>query len=110
MTIEIDPNKCIDFIYENAGKYADAQKVAEQLELFRPSLKAILMKKSGEQTIGAQEREAAASEEYIKNGIAIAQASADALKLKWELEAAKLRHATWQTLEVSARNQYRIMK
>ena len=107
---EIDPNKCIDFIFENASKFADAQKVADQLELFRPSLNAILMKKSGEQTIGAQEREAAASEEYINNGIAIAQATADALKLKWELEAAKLRHATWQTLEVSARNQDRIMK
>jgi hypothetical protein len=107
---EIDPNKCIDFILENAGKYADAQKVTEQLELFRPSLKAILMKKSGEQTIGGQEREAAASEEYINNGIAIAEANALAVKLKWELEAAKLRHATWQTLEVSARNQDRIMK
>lgn len=107
---EIDPNKCIDFIFENATKFADAQKVAEQLELFRPSLKAILMKKSGEQTIGAQEREAAASEEYIKNGIAIAEATALALKFKWELEAAKLRHATWQTLEVSARTQDRILK
>jgi len=107
---EIDPNKCIDFILENAGKYADAQKVTEQLELFRPSLKAILMKKSGEQTIGAQEREAAASEEYINNGIAIAEANALAVKLKWELEAAKLRHANIQTLEVSARNQDRILK
>jgi len=107
---EIDPNKCIDFILENAGKYADAQKVTEQLELFRPSLKAILMKKSNEQTIGAQEREAAASEEYINNGIAIAEANALAVKLKWELEAARLRHSTWQTLEVSNRNQDRILK
>jgi len=32
MTREIDPNKCIDFILENAGKYAQANGELAQLE------------------------------------------------------------------------------
>jgi len=107
---EIDPNKCIDFILENAGKYAKAKGELAQLEVFKSSLKAIMMKKANEQTIGAQEREAYASQEYQDHCAAIGVATENAEKLKWELEAARLRHATWQTLEVSNRNQDRIMK
>ena len=107
---EIDPNKCIDFILENAGKYAQAKGELAQLEVFKSSLKAIMMKKANEQTIGAQEREAYASQEYQDHCKAIGVATENAEKLKWELEAARLRHATWQTLEVSNRNQDRIMK
>lgn len=107
---EIDPNRCIDFILENAGKYANAKGELAQLECFKSSLRAIMMQKSGEQTIGAQEREAYASQEYQDLCKAIGAATENAEKLKWELEAARLRHATWQTLEVSNRNQDRILK
>jgi len=107
---EIDPNKCIDFILENAGKYAKAKGELAQLEAFKSSLKAIMMQKANEQTIGAQEREAYASQEYQDHCAAIGVATENTEKLKWELEAARLRHATWQTLEVSNRNQDRIMK
>jgi hypothetical protein len=107
---DIDPNKCIDFILENAGKYAAAKGKLAQLETFKSSLKALMMQKSGEQTIGAQEREAYACLEYQNLCKAIGAATEDAEKLKWELEAARLRHATWQTLEVSNRNQDRILK
>jgi hypothetical protein len=107
---EIDPNKCIDFILENAGKYAQAKGELAQLETFKSSLKSIMMKKSGEQTIGAQEREAYASQEYQDLCSSIGTATENAEKLKWELQAAVLRHSTWQTLEVSNRNQDRILK
>ena len=107
---EIDPNACIDFIIKNAGAFAAAKAELSQLECFKSSLKAIMMQKSGEQTIGAQEREAYASQEYQDLCKAIGQATENTEKLKWELEAARLRHATWQTLEVSNRNQDRILK
>jgi len=107
---EIDPNKCIDFILENAGKYAKAKGELAQLEAFKSSLKAIMMQKANEQTIGAQEREAYASQEYQDHCAAIGVATENTEKLKWELEAARLRHATWQTMEVSNRNQDRILK
>ena len=107
---EIDPNRCIDFILDNAGKYASAKGELAQLETFKSSLKAIMMQKLGEQTIGAQEREAYASQDYQDLCKAIGVATENVEKLKWELEAARLRHATWQTLEVSNRNQDRILK
>ena len=37
---EIDPNRCIDFILDNAGKYASAKGELAQLETFKSSLKA----------------------------------------------------------------------
>jgi hypothetical protein len=107
---EIDPNRCIDFILDNAGKYASAKGELAQLECFKSSLKSIKMKQSSEQSLGAQEREAYASQDYQDLCKAIGVATENAEKLKWELEAARLRHATWQTLEVSNRNQDRILK
>jgi hypothetical protein len=110
MTREIDPNKCIDFILENAGKYAQAKGELAQLEAYKSSLKAIKMAQTDEQSLGAQEREAYRSQDYQDLCKAIGAATENAEKLKWELEAARLRHATWQTLEVSNRNQDRILK
>jgi hypothetical protein len=103
-------NDCVDFLYNFAPEYAKAKGELAELEAYKSSLKAIMMKKSNEQTIGAQEREAYASQEYQDLCKAIGVATENAEKLKWELEAARLRHATWQTLEVSNRNQDRILK
>ena len=107
---DIDPNKCIDFILENAGKYAQAKGELAQLEAYKSSLKAIKMAETSEQSLGAQEREAYRSEDYQNLCKAIGEATENAEKLKWELQAAVLRHSTWQTLEVSNRNQDRILK
>jgi hypothetical protein len=68
------------------------------------------MAQTTEQSLGAQEREAYRSQDYQDLCKAIGQATENAEKLKWELEAARLRHATWQTLEVSNRTQDRILK
>jgi hypothetical protein len=106
----IDPNKCIDFILANASKYAEAKGHLAELETFKSSLKSIKMKQSSEQSLGAQEREAYASQEYQDLCKAIGLATEQMEKLRWELEAARLRHATWQTLEVSNRTQDRILK
>jgi hypothetical protein len=110
MTRDIDPNKCINFILENAGKYAQAKGELAQLEAYKSSLKAIKMAETSEQSLGAQEREAYRSEAYQNLCKAIGAATENAEKLKWELQAAVLRHATWQTLEVSNRTHDRILK
>ena len=101
---EIDPNKCIDFILENAGKYAKAKGELAQLEAFKSSLKAIMMQKANEQTIGAQEREAYASQEYQDLCKAIGAATYKTEMWKFRLEAAKLRFEAWRTQEASNRN------
>ena len=106
----INPNKCIDCILENAGKYAQAKGELAQLEAYKSSLKAIKMAETSEQSLGAQEREAYRSQDYQDLCKAIGIATEKAEKLKWLLESARLRHSTWQTLEVSNRTQDKILK
>jgi len=94
---EYDPHEAINYIYMNAPEYAKAKGQLAQLEAYRHSLRSIMMKKSSEQSLGAQEREAYASQDYQDLCLAIGRATEDAEKLKWQLEAAKMRFQAWQT-------------
>ena len=94
---EYDPHEAINYIYTNAPEYAKAKGQLAQLEAYKSSLKAIMMKKSNEQSLGGQEREAYASQEYQNLCVAIGKATEDAEKLKWQLESAKMRFQAWQT-------------
>jgi hypothetical protein len=94
---EYDPHEAINYIYMNAPEYAKAKGQLAQLETYKSSLKAIVMKKSSEQSLGGQEREAYASQDYQDLCVAIGKATEDAEKLKWQLEAAKMRFQAWQT-------------
>ena len=94
---EYDPHEAINYIYMNAPEYAKAKGQLAQLETYKSSVKAIMMKKSSEQSLGGQEREAYASQEYQDLCVAIGKATEDAEKLKWQLEAAKMRFQAWQT-------------
>ncbi len=107
---DYDPNEAINFIFKTAPVYAKAKGDLAQLEVYKSSLKAIMMKKSSEQTIGAQEREAYASQEYqdLCKGIGAATEASEALK--WQLESAKLRVEIWRTQESSNRNIERLTK
>ena len=94
---DYDPHEAINYIYMNAPEYAKAKGQLAQLETYKSSLKAIMMKKSNEQSLGGQEREAYASQEYQDLCVAIGKATEDTEKLKWQLEAAKMRFQAWQT-------------
>jgi hypothetical protein len=94
---EYDPHEAINYIFMNAPEYAKAKGQLAQLETYKSSVKAIMMKKSSEQSLGGQEREAYASQEYQDLCVAIGKATEDAEKLKWQLEAAKMRFQAWQT-------------
>ena len=94
---EYDPHEAINYIYINAPEYAKAKGQLAQLETYKSSVKAIMMKKSSEQSLGGQEREAYASQDYQDLCVAIGKATEDAEKLKWQLEAAKMRFQAWQT-------------
>ena len=65
MSEQIDPHKAIDHIYRKGQEYAQAKANRVYLEEYRKSLKAILMKKSGESTVSAQEREAYSHPDYL---------------------------------------------
>ena len=98
-----DPHQAIDYIIKNAKRYAKAKSQRVYIEEFRKSLKAILMKKSGQDTIGAQEREAYAAEEYkeLLEGLRVATEVEE--KLRWDLIAAQARVEVWRTEQANYR-------
>ena len=94
---DYDPHEAINYIFTHAPEFAKAKGQLAELEAFRHSLRSIMMKKSGEQSLGAQEREAYASQEYQDLCKAIGIATENAEKLKYQLESAKMRFQAWQT-------------
>lgn len=98
-----DPHLAVDYIIANASKFAKAKAERVYLEEFRKSKKAILMKSSLEETIGAQEREAYAHVEYkellegLKKAIEIEE------KLRWDLIAAQARVEIWRSEQANMR-------
>ena len=101
---EFDPHDAINFIYKTAPDFARAKGQLAQLEAYRHSLRSIMMKKSSEQSLGAQEREAYASQEYQDLCIAIGKATEDAELLKWQITSATMRFDAWRTEQASNRN------
>lgn len=100
---EFDPNAAIDFIYATAPKYGAAKGKVAELEAYKSSLKAILMKQSYETALGAQEREAYASLEYQNLCKAIGEATEAAETLKWRLESARMRFEAYRTEQANNR-------
>jgi len=100
---EYDPNDAVQFIYEKAPAYAKAKGELAQLEAFKHSLKAIKMAQADGASIAAKEMEAYRSIEYQELCKAIGTATEQAEKLKWQLEAAKMRFEAWRTQEASNR-------
>ena len=94
---EYDPSLAIEFIFKKAPEFAKAKGQLAELEAYKHSLKAIKMKQSSEQSLGAQEREAYSSPEYQELCKGIGAATEQAEALKWQLEAAKMRWETWRT-------------
>jgi hypothetical protein len=100
---ERDPNDAVDYILRNSPKFAKAKAERVYIEEYRKSPKAILMKRSLENAIGAQEREAYAHEEYqqllegLRDSIEIEE------KLRWDLIGAQARIDIWRTEQANNR-------
>jgi hypothetical protein len=86
-----------------ADMFAKAKAERTYIEQFRKSLKGILMKRSMETAIGAQEREAYAHPEMVEllNGLKAAVEIEE--KLKWDITAAELRVEIWRTEQANNR-------
>ena len=107
---EYDPSLAIEFIFKKAPEFAKAKGQLAELEAYKHSLKAIKMKQSSEQSLGAQEREAYSSPEYQELCKGIGAATEQAEALKWQLEAAKMRWETWRTEQASNRSIERLTR
>jgi len=102
--MDFDPHESINYIYKNAPEFGKAKGKVAELETYKSSLKAILMKQSFETSIGGQEREAYAHQDYQNLCVAIGQAVEHAETLKWRLEAAKMRFEAYRTEQASNRH------
>jgi hypothetical protein len=104
--MKIDPNAAIDFMYENAVKYAQAKADRFYLEKYRESLKSILCKEAlakGYEAVNAQEREALSNTKYIDHLMSIKHAMEIEETLRWQLIAAEARVEVWRTQSANDR-------
>jgi len=101
------PYKAIEFIQENAAKFAKAKSERIYLDEFRRTKRALLMKQAmemGYESAVAQEREAYAHPEYeeLLKGLAVAVEQEELLS--WKLTAATLKTEIWRTESANERN------
>ena len=107
----IDPQAAVDYMVAKAGEYAKAKSDRIYCEEYRKSLKSLLMKDAlaaGHQAANAQEREAYASEEYIRHLKALREAVEIEENLRWMLIAAEARIEVWRSQESSKRAEFRM--
>lgn len=102
------PHKAVDYILEHAAKFAKAKAERCYIEHYRKSLKGILMKRSMEVAIGAQEREAYAHPEMVELLKGLQAAVEIEEKLKWDITAAEMRVAIWRTEQANNRTEGRV--
>jgi hypothetical protein len=99
----IDPQAAVTFMLTHAPKYAKAKAERVYLDEYRKSLKAILMQRCSEQSIGAQEREAYAHPDYVTHLKALEAAVEAEETLRWQMVAAQTRVEVWRSTEASNR-------
>ena len=103
MSEDRDPHKAVDYILLNGKKFAKAKAERVYLEEYRKSLKAILMKRTIETSVAAQEREAYAHEEYVQLLQGLREAVEAEEKLRWDLIGAQARVEIWRTEQANNR-------
>jgi hypothetical protein len=103
MERDIDPHKAVDFLIANGKKAGQAKANRWYMEEYRKSLKAILMKKSMETSVNAQEREAYSHQEFIDHLKAVEEAIELEEELRWQMIAAQARIEVWRSQEATYR-------
>lgn len=101
---EIDPQKAVDYLRDNAEKYAESKASRVYLEEFRKSKKSLLMLQSDEKTQAGKEAYAYAHDEYIAllDGLKVAIEVEETVK--WQMIAAQARIEVWRTQQANNRN------
>ncbi len=107
---DIDPIACCEFIQANAKRLAVAKANRVYLEESLRSVKALEMQKHAGMSIGAQEREAYASDAYrtALSGLQVAFEGEEGLR--WLMVAAQAKVEVWRSLEASGRAMDRVTR
>jgi hypothetical protein len=102
-----DPQKAVDYLIGNAGKFASAKAQRVYLEEFRKSKKAILMGQSTAKTSAEREQYAYSHEDYLALLGGLKAAIEVEETLRWHLVAAQARVEIWRTASANNRAQDR---
>lgn len=103
---EAEVEKALDWLRDSAGDIGEAKALAVKTEKMVKHIKALVMKQHADLGIGAQEREAYASDIYCNAIDAEASAAGKYEKMKALREAAAMKIEAWRT----ASSNYRAMK
>lgn len=104
MAKPIDPQAAVEQMWKTAPRLAKAKAELVYMEEYRKSLKAILMKASGEKTSAAQETEAYSHPDYIKHLSGLQAATEAAEGLRWQMVTLEAAVEVWRSQEASNRS------
>ena len=109
MNEEIDIFKCLDYIRDNAKKYAQAKANRVYLEEYRKSLKAALMATQIGEPVNAREIYAYAHHDYTRLLEGIKEAIEAEENLRWRLIAAQAKIEVWRSLSANQRAEAKVI-
>ena len=98
-----DPERAIEYIFKHGKRYAKAKADRIYMEEYRKSLKAMIMKRSLETAVNAQEREAYSHADYVQLLHGLKEAVEIEEKLRWDLIGAQARVEIWRTEQANNR-------
>ena len=98
-----DPELAIAYIFKHGKRYAKAKADRIYMEEYRKSLKAMIMKRSLETAVNAQEREAYSDAEYVQLLQALREAVEVEEEIRWGLVAAQARIEVYRTQSANER-------
>ena len=98
-----DPQACLQRMWENAPKLAQAKADRVYLEAFSKTMKATLMCESSARASVAQERDAYADPRYEAHLKSLQQAVRDEELLRWRMVTDAAAIEVWRSQEASSR-------
>ena len=108
--MEIDIQEVFNKLDNIKEEYSWAKGRLAGLESSKNSVKSIMMKKSSEQSLGGQEREAYASQEYQDHCDLIDEFTAKEALLKLEISIAQMKFEAWRSEQATNRNIERLTR
>ena len=103
MSKPIDPQTSLKAMHDASSLLAQAKAERVYLEEYRKSLKALLMKASGQSSAALQERDAYADEQYIDHLKALRIAVEREESLRWRMVVGQTAIEVWRSQEASNR-------
>jgi hypothetical protein len=104
MISQRDIEKALDFLRDSSETAAINRSNRVYMEEYRKSLKAQLMSENLDMPVNAQEREAYKNVSYVTHLEAMKEAIYQDEKLRFLMEAAKIKISAWQTMEKANAN------